>query len=173
MSAMIAPTSFSHNLRKLGRHVSSLFSSLPVHQVVADERHLEVTRRLFNAPMLAHNPVFALLHSDPAFARAIPNASVPYLMRVVLGEDDIRVNLYRTCSEQLVRVFDDNWHENGELSYLVHPDHRISPLMRDELGLYFNPYEPEVSYVRQLDEAQLARVRAMTSPHLLEMAPLN
>ncbi len=169
----IAPSSFALRARKLGRNILSLLSSLPTNQVVADERHLEITRRIYNAPMLAHNPIFTLLHADPAFSHALPQTSVPYLMRVVIGEDEIRANLYRTCSEQLQDVFDHDWHRNGELAFLVHPNAKVAPLMREEPGLYFNPYEPEISYGRSLTEVELAQVRRLTSPHLLEMAPLN
>jgi hypothetical protein len=149
-----------------------LMSNLPPNQRVRDFRHLEITRRVWNAPSLIHTRIYGLLLSDPAFMQALPDASVPYLLRVVVGEDEIRANLYRTQVERGMPVFDHDYYQNGEVSFLVNSDQTISPLLREQPGLYFNIYEPEISYVRVLDEEELDYVRISSSPYLLPIEPL-
>lgn len=154
--------------RTFGRFLANLFTPEQNNLVLRNERHLEVSRRLYTCSELAHKPVWELLATDPHFNAALPVANVPYLMRVVITADEVRANFYR-CEMEPVGdyVYDPRWRNNGELGYIVGPNDKVEPLTRDRPGLYVDLYEPEISYRRFLTVEEIAHVATFTQCKLL------
>jgi len=158
----------SRPTRSIGRFFSSLFAPERDNLVLRNERHLEVSRRLYKCSELAHKPVWELLASDPHFHAALPVANVPYLMRVVITADEVRANFYRCEMEPIGEpVYDVRWRNNGELGFMVGPNDKVEPLVRDRRGLYVDLYEPEISYRRFLTVEEIAQVATFTQSQLL------
>lgn len=154
--------------RSFGRFMASLFLPERNNLVLRNERHLEVSRRLYKCSELAHKPVWELLAADPHFHAALPVASVPYLMRVVVTADQVRANFYRCEMEPIGEpVYDVRWRNNGELGFIVNPNDQVEPLVRDRPGTYVDLYEPEISYCRDLTVEEIAHVASFTQAKLL------
>lgn len=154
--------------RTVRRFFTELFSSEHNNLVCRNERHLEVSRRLYKCSELAHKPVWELLAADPHFNAALPVADVPYLMRVIVTAGQVRANFYRCEMERIGdEVYDPRWRNNGELGYIVGPNDKVEPLVRDRPGLYVDLYEPEISYVRDLTVEEVAHVSSFTQCKLL------
>lgn len=161
---------FARVARSAHRFIEGLASTGHRHLVLRDEHHLEVSRRVFRACDLAHRQVWELMSADPDFQAVLPVADVPYLMRVIVTADEIRANFYR-CSMENVGdpVYGPHWRNNGELSFIVGPDDHVEPLTRQRLGMYVDLYEPEKSYVRFMDAAEMAHVNSITQRTLLRV----
>lgn len=154
--------------RTFGRFLANLFTPEQNNLVLRNERHLEVSRRLYKCSELAHKPVWELLATDPHFHAALPVANVPYLMRVVLTAGEVRANFYRCEMEPVGEpVYDVRWRNNGELGFIVGPDDKVEPLIRDRPGTYVDLYEPEISYRRDLTVEEIAHVATFTQSKLL------
>lgn len=155
--------------RAVSRFIASMFKNWPENQVMPDPRHLEVARRIFRVPSNAHHEVFTLFNNDSVLARAMPVDKCPLLIKVVVGDTDVFINVYRVTRDSVLKpLWASDWGCDGELRYLLNAESdRMEPVQRPITGMWYNPYEPEISYVRALAMTEIKRMDEVTLQSLL------
>lgn len=157
-------------------------NSSNLHVVGRDHNHLEnVYRRKITSPDNAVTEVMEMLADDELFIDALGTVPGEYLVRVALIGEEIRANIFRLerfPSGPLTPVYNEDWRKSDILDFKVDMvrgessfSRNFAPLRRPVItDLTYDRYEPEVSYVRQLTYAEMAKVALVSMPNATQMA---
>ena len=157
-----------------------LHNTSNLHLVGRDHRHLENEyRRTLTAPDLAVGEIGQLLEADDLFIEALQRYRGQLLVRACIVGDEVRANIYpvmRVPGGLLSPLYSEDWRRDSIVQYVVDSDGeniRMRCLYNangTQPDLSYDYFEPCMTYVRDLTEAENAHISRMARPNWSQAA---
>jgi len=145
-----------------------------------DHRHLddEYRRRLI-APDVAITEIANLLNADPYLHEAVEELCGQYLIRACIVGDELRANIYRLerfPGGPLSPTYNEDWRRDGIVHLMIDTDgvntklRCLTTSQGTQVDLTYDYFEPCMSYVRDLTDAENASITRVARPNWKQVA---